>query len=518
MEINGIKRERFLVNVFCVMSIIMFVVLLGFSFLLSWENREFWNEFVYMQFDSVVANAVGVLIALVFLGGMLKLYDIFMKKVNMTWVAIVLSAICTAISFWWVTVSMTKPQADQGQIVDFAAAFENGNTSGLGNGEYLGYYRHQLGLITIIRIIYKICGVQDYRCFQYFSALMVFVLVFSGYQVIKKLTNDSGKAELIYLILALLCVPMYGYVPFVYGEICSTAGVVLGTWILLSCLDKFQWWKLLLLAAVVGFSVQARQNTLVPMIGFLIVIMVKMINKPDWKLVSIGGAVIGGVFMSQVMVNAIYAPYVPEGSEPVPSLLYIAMGSHDQIEGAPGWHDEYDKEKYKEMNYNPEAASAVAREELKQFMTKCVNDPGYALDFYTEKMNIQWNAPMYLCIVSNNNFAGEWTPLIESVYEGDAWNYLGKFMNIYQLIVYGGVLALLLIKRKEWNSIEKYILLIGVFGGFLFSMIWEAKTRYVFPYLIMMLPYVAIGVECFLNVLAKRMIRTHIESPKKEQK
>ena len=39
------------------------------------------------------------------------------------------------------------------------------------------------------------------------------------------------------------------------------------------------------------------------------------------------------------------------------------------------------------------------------------------------------------------------------------------------------------------------MLLIAVLGGFFFSVIWEAKARYVFPYFMMMLPYAAMGAE-----------------------
>ena len=70
-------------------------------------------------------------------------------------------------------------------------------------------------------------------------------------------------------------------------------------------------------------------------------------------------------------------------------------------------------------------------------------------------------------------------------------DYIQKFSKYYQLLIYGGVFCLLIKKRKEKYPIEKYVLLIGAFGGFLFSLIWEAKPRYVFPYFMFMFPYAA---------------------------
>ncbi len=101
---------------------------------------------------------------------------------------------------------------------------------------------------------------------------------------------------------------------------------------------------------------------------------------------------------------------------------------------------------------------------------------------------------MYQCLVMNNGIKFQQLPLAESIYFGSLRRYVELFMNIYQLLIYGSILLLLLRKRKIWVQIEKYALLIGIFGGFLFSMIWEAKTRYVLPYFLMMLPYAAIGI------------------------
>ncbi len=508
MERKGLLRERNLVFAFCVLCIMMFTALFGFSLLLSWVNVEFWNEFVYLRVDSVLKNLFWMAAALLLFFLLGAGYQRFGQKWKMDYLAIGVSLICMLVGFWWLKTSNTSPQGDQACITNFALDFEMGDVSGLAKGEYLGIYRQQLGLITLVRILYKVTGITDYRCFQYFSVLMVPILVFSGYQVTKKITQDNGRAELFYLLFTVCCVPMYGYVPFVYGEICSTTAVVLEAWVLLSCLERFRWQKLILLAAIAGFAVQTRKNTLVPMIGFLIVLLVKLIQKPALRLWAMGGAIVLGILLFQTVISLMYAPFTPRDSKPLPALLHITMGTHDQIEGAPGWYDASNVGLFQEMNYDTEAAKDAAAEELKKFAAKCVEHPGYAMDFYTEKMNIQWNAPMYQCIVANNHFAGEWTAVVESFYEGRAGAFLEKFMNIYQLLLYGGVLFLLAAKRREWNRVEKYVLLIGVYGGFLFSLLWEAKPRYVFPSMLLMIPYAAIGVECFLAKAAQLLRQT----------
>lgn len=101
----------------------------------------------------------------------------------------------------------------------------------------------------------------------------------------------------------------------------------------------------------------------------------------------------------------------------------------------------------------PEPAAKEAKEHLLEFAEECVNDSAMAIDFYSRKLGAQWEAPMYQCYV----------------------------MNIYQILLYGGVFVYLLAGRKKEQQIEHYVLLIGVFGGFLFSAMWEAKAKICVP-------------------------------------
>ena len=57
----------------------------------------------------------------------------------------------------------------------------------------------------------------------------------------------------------------------------------------------------------------------------------------------------------------------------------------------------------------------------------------------------------------------------------------------------------------------RYMQLVIIFGGFLFTMLWEAMSRYVFPYVIYMLPLAAMGwdfagerLEKAVNVLGRK--------------
>ena len=48
------------------------------------------------------------------------------------------------------------------------------------------------------------------------------------------------------------------------------------------------------------------------------------------------------------------------------------------------------------------------------------------------------------------------------------------------------------------------MLLISIIGGVLFHMLWEAKSRYVLPYFILMIPMAAGGLAELSGLLEKR--------------
>ncbi|MCD7835212.1 MAG: hypothetical protein LUG83_00835 [Lachnospiraceae bacterium] len=496
-------REKALTQIFCVICMVLFAVLFGFSLLLSWVNEEFWNEFVYVKEDNVLLNLLGIAAGLILMGLSGFLCEKLPIHKRMDVIAAAAGVVCTAVSVYWIIASKTEPQGDQANIVSYAVAYKNGDTSSLLKGGYVGIHQQQLGLITFMRVLFLFFGQGNYKAYQYFSALMVFVIIFFGHKIIQRISGNNLKADIIYLLLMLCCIPMYGYTPFVYGEIPSTGMALLAAWILLSVIDSFVWWKLPALAAVCGAMVQLRQNTLIIAAAFIIVVLVKLIQRARKELFFTGLAVIAGIALMQLGVTMIYKPFISEDTKSTPAVLFIAMGTHDTIEGEPGWFDNYNEDLYSEAEYDYYTASGLGWEEVEKFIDKCVSDPGYAIDFFTLKMNIQWNVPMYQCLVMNNSFYDEPYKFADDIYFNGNDKELEEFMNIYQLLVYGGVLCSLIIMRKRWTSVENWLLLISVYGGFLFSMMWEAKPRYVFPYFILMIPYAAVGIAELLDIYSR---------------
>lgn len=502
MKAKKIWRDFFsesgLAGTFRTLCAAVFFLLTYFALGSTWENGDLSEEYLYVRPDSLLENVfwTALLFTAVCGAAWIAAYVVRRsdKKILMQVAAGFVSILVMGLSVWWIRASDTIPIADQLFICNAADSFNAGDFSLLGRGFYVGACRQQLGMITFIRVIFTVFGAGSYRFIQYFSAFMAGCLVFSGFQITRLLSDEDYAAECTYLILAFLCAPLYIYTCFVYGEIISTAFVALSAWMLLKYMKKRSAAALILLGMACGIAVQFRQNAIIFVVGYFIVLLVKFISKPDRAVVFAAFSILAGVLLWGGIVYGLYADKIPADSKSMPASLYIAMGTNN-TKPNPGWYNSYHWDTFHENDCDPEAAKEAAWDTIRGFLAHCREDHAYAVDFFTRKINAQWNAPMYQALAMNNCVGEEQSDFAAAVYFGDMRPRAEAFMNIYQLLVYGAVLFLLSVKRKEWRQIDRYILLVGIFGGFLFSILWEAKTRYIFPYFLMMLPYAAVGIN-----------------------
>lgn len=489
------RFEKFTGRIFNVMAFAVFAVLFHYCLELTGVNTSLQDEHIYFKRDFILLNVLKLVCAMAVLYLFGKLSVFFQTKRRRNILLTVCCVLAAGISFYWVMNSGTAPQADQAIIVGFADEFNKGSFYGIQRGGYLAMYPHLLGLVTLLRGLFRIFGAGNYYAFQLFQAALVPLVVFSGCMIVRELSGEDARAELYYLLLAMTCFPMYAYTAFVYGDFVYIPFALLAVWAFLSCIRRFKLWKLAGLGLSAGAAVMLRSNALIIVIAMLIVAVIKAAAGRSRRMLAVGGAVLAGVLAFSLSLNMLYASEKGEDADAIPALCYIVMGLNDDNSYA-GWYNIYELGCFATSDYDVDAANARALTDLKMYIGIYRADPSYMADFFTRKINSQWNAPMYQGIVMNNNVVREQSALISNIYAGGrAAKLLEKYAKVYQLVVYGSILFLLFQKRKEWQAIEKYVLLIAVFGGFLFSLIWETKTRYVFPYLLMELPYAALGIE-----------------------
>ena len=181
----------------------------------------------------------------------------------------------------------------------------------------------------------------------------------------------------------------------------------------------------------------------------------------------------------------------------MPATLHIAMG----LQGEAGWYNSYNYETYKYLDYDPIEANKWAKDSINESLTAFSKDKEKALNFFYQKINTQWNVPMFQCLIMNHEFNGNPGHLASLVYEGNLNNLLNIVSNYYHLFIITTcfIFVIYSFKNRKHLQLEDYIFLVFIIGGFLFSVMWEAKARYILPYFVAMIPYSAITIGLFLN-------------------
>jgi hypothetical protein len=214
------------------------------------------------------------------------------------------------------------------------------------------------------------------------------------------------------------------------------------------------------------------------------------------------------MLIPSLAIKCIYGNHTASDAKAIPSILYLQMGLNNNTEDfyGYGWYDQSVQTIYEECGYSPEEAKKAGMEKITEYLNDFKSSPAYAVDFYKKKITSQWNTPMYQGFVMNNYIARDRTRMAEILYNDEnARKIMDRYMNIYQLMIYGGsVICGIILFRKE-KDIGKITGLIAVFGGFLFSVIWEAKARYVYPYLLIMIPYGIYGIYELSSLITRKL-------------
>lgn len=497
------KIEKTLIRILLVLSIGMYLFLFGFSFLFSYVNTVLEDEHLTRVTDSIVVNAIAVVlvISVIYLVNRFTREKLFAIKTER--LAFILSVLSSIIALWWVFASGAAPQADQYKICYAASQLNAGDYSSLEKGGYLAECPHQLGIVTFIRFLFFIFGDGNYKAFQVASALSVGLMVLCIYRITVILSKDNHIAEIISLILAVTCFPLYFYSAFVYGEIISTMLIMWGFYFFLKLYEKFNYKRLVAFALLTGGAVFIRQNSIIAVIAMLGVAFVKMLLERNKKTIVILIALILGVLFQTATTKIIYSTHTAEDAEAIPSILYISMGMNDAGRYA-GWYDGSNFEIFERNDCDSELAAAEGKEIIRDFISSAKQSPVSCVNFYLRKILQQWSAPMYQSIVMNNNIEGEQSSIVKSLYEPDkTWSFLDGWMNIHQLLIYLSILVFLICSWRKSSNLVDFVIVIAIFGGFLFSILWEAKARYVFPYYLMMMPIAGIGIEKILGILKR---------------
>lgn len=406
----------------------------------------------------------------------------------------------------FIVISGSAPVSDQLMVIRSAEKFLEGDFESFRYGRYLYYYPSQLGLAAYEELVFRICGSgeQGIRALQVLNVAGMGLSLTAGYKITRYLFREL-RVTACFLLLYGSCFPFLMYSVYVYGDVPATALSLVAVWQLLRYKRDGKKSALVLMILTVSTGVLIRNNSLIVLIACISVLLVPAVSKRNWKyclsIVLLASAVFGVSHGVKLLYEARSGEEIHDG---MPAVLWIAMGMQEGDKEA-GWYNGYSMYTYQDVcQYNGEAAAELGKAEIRKRAKDFLKNPFYAADFYVRKFTSQWNEPTYGCFIMTlaTEEDEERTGLPQSIYYGKVNKCLLIFMDSYQFLIYALVLLLLLKKRKEKEPLDFYLLLIVILGGALFHILWEAKSRYVLPYFVMMLPMAAGGLYQMADIIS----------------
>lgn len=241
-------------------------------------------------------------------------------------------------------------------------------------------------------------------------------------------------------------------------------------------------------------------------------------------------------------------------SSGVTAMSYLAMGMQEASRGC-GWYNGFNIDTYDTAGMDTALANEISRLAIDERLTYFREHPGYTTDFYLHKHLSQWADGTYASRQATLATYGGRSAFFKEVYEGSLSGGYIEWCNAWQNVLYLGVLVFCidsLKKRRkskvvghmagqtaghtagctadhmadqldadqlgadrhgadqhgtdqlgadrlgaDWHGTDRlyvYVGLIAVLGGFLFHTFWEANSRYIFSYSLLLMPYCGAGV------------------------
>ena len=466
-------------------------IILGLIFLyLSWYSLGYTYYFT-LQYDESMAEArdflplhlLTVVLVICLFFGMRWFTEHYRRHIRAAGWAVLLAimAVTTVLAVKWVQILPTAPGADQYYIYNAAQEVMDGNyTTFLPEG-YIGRYRFQIGLMQLFRWLFQISGSRDWKVICYANAACIPIIILSGYCILK-ICYGRVSWQIFYCVAMLFCLPLLFYTPFVYGEVFFIALGSGMTALLLLFLKTLKFRFFLPALPLAVLAVWAKGTGWVLIIAAVIVTGIYAFRNKSGALVLCAVLLAASPLVANKLLTVHYEKISGIAMEEgIPSIAWIAMGIHAEGERRGGWYDGYNQDTYLSFDCDREKTAEASREFFLERLQELAGNPKEFVSFYKNKTLTQWNVPLYESLSTNNLFYDELPPLAEEIYYGKLHWICEGFMNEYHFFLCLGILlaaiGILENKEKFYHILPAVILI----GSFLFSVIWEAKARYIFP-------------------------------------
>lgn len=369
--------------------------------------------------------------------------------------------------------------------------------AGIPLGEYIQAYNQQIPQAFLYSLFFRLIHIDEFGTPRALNVIAIIIILVAIYKIGNMISKNHkvNKVRLMVLFLTFLSLPMLS--TFVYGDIPSLAFALLSVYYMMKFVDynKLKYFTLATIFSMIAYMF--RMNSLIFVIATVIYLLFNLFTKITSKTVkeNIINALLIVIFIvvsivpAQIVNDYYINKYNLDKSKEYPNISYILMGMSESWRGN-GWYNEDIGEPALK---NPESSKEEYAEKIKDRLTYFSQNMGYTFRFYTMKLASMWSENTYSAVRLNL--------LHES--EDDYLNVIKEPLTFYQkalLILMCVCSIIVLIQNRKNLSVNVIYLLLIFMGGFAFHIIWEAKSRYIIPYIVVLIPIASIEINKFKKI------------------
>ncbi len=368
----------------------------------------------------------------------------------------------------------------------------NATYAGVPLKQYLEAYPQQLCLSFVYSVFFRIIHFDVMEILRVLNLVGNILIIIAIYKIGTHISNTHkiNKVLLLTLIITFVSLPLLS--TFIYGDIPSLSLCLFAVYFMMKYTQSKKIRYPIIASILTMLAYLMRMNSLIFIIAttmYLIFNLIKDFKQKEIKekILNIGIIVMYifiSIFPSTLVKNYYVEKYNLDKNKVYPNVSYLLMAMEESPRGN-GWYSESIAEPA--IN-NPEEIKGKYIQKIKDRLGYFILNPGDMFNFYTMKMASMWSENTYSAI--QNNISAENDPL-------------GKYvqpLTFYQksLLILTCICCLIVLIQNRKNISLEIIFLITIFiGGFAFHILWEAKSRYIIPYIVVLIPIASISINKF---------------------
>ena len=521
---------KYLKSIVVIIAILVCIMIFGLNVIYMSDVCDSWQEIVSISYFGVGNLLITILIVI----GIINIINWIenkreksIKKFSPKKKCIIIGTlllIYIIIGIIWVALRDATPIADSMRVYEAATDIFKGRD--LTSVRYFELNPQNLSISFFFSLLFKIFQSNNLWIIKIANIIANCFTVIGLYLITKILKKDYDINETKSLVLSLTYIPIILLVNFIYGDIISLPFSIFSIYFTIKYGKENKIHYLLISAFLMMIAVILRMNNLILVIASILYLILNLqlkekdidtkekLKKTAIKLALMFVFIIISLIPSKIITSSLQNQYHLDKEREIPATRYIAMGMQEGTR-ANGWYNsETGDIAHTEKKINHKQYNDMINERITYF----TNHISYAIKFYVKKIASMWTEPLQESIWQNLSFNFE-SLNKNKTFSKDKMAALEKtdtkilnnekitqlYLKAIIFIIFGTVILFIIQNRKKISN-EAILLLLVFLGGFFFHILWEGKSRYIIPYLIILIPLASIKVK---KIKIKKKILTN---------